>query len=647
MRRGKKIQWAVGALIGIFAGAVILAGFSARGAISEFQAAKQAVARGQSALQGAHDLSMAADFFEEAVQHLRAGDRRIARAPYLGWVPWVALQVKAVRIMSASGQAAASGTAEALRIVADLYVPFKERADLRLGDVSIAEREELLRRMALALPLLQGVQQKMENSVSALSVISREGLVPELAEGLQDLSTRVQYGVEFLRDGLPLLKVAPALLGYPHPRTYLFILENSDELRPTGGFIGTYGILKMEAGHPTKFFTDDVYNLDRHSHKNSRPYAPEPLAQYLEQRRWFLRDANWAPDFPTSARTILQFYEEESARACRGNFDVVLQDLCATRDTRLDGVIAITPSAITPLLKLTGPLTVQGQIFGADNLASALEYEVEINFAQKGIPRPQRKEIISELGYALIARLLTLPAVQWPVALQAVREALDERQILVYSKDEAAQVNFARAGWTGELVQSDDDYLAVFDANLFALKTDPFVSRSIFYAVRQEESRGLVGEVELVYNYPKSGPAWKTKGYRSWTRVYVPKGSVLISAQGAMEEENNPKPGRVQIGQEFGKTFFGVFFAVQAGGSHRLRFMYRLPENIGAGLSAGHYALLVQKQPGTLGHSLTVSADFDKVSAYWSPRGLNARRDGSQLVWQNNLRTDQEFKVGF
>ena len=329
-------------------------------------------------------------------------------------------------------------------------------------------------------------------------------------------------------------------------------------------------------------------------------------------------------------------------------------------------------------MELTGPIFVRGQQFTADNLTDALEYEVEIGFEQKGIPRPQRKEIIAEMGHALIAKILALPARQWPEILRIARQALDEKHFLIYFTDPEAQSKIAQLGWSGKIARltlsADDgkfggDYLAIFDANMFSLKTDPYVARSIFYRVYpveygkfdqektgvragggaplQVRPRILVGEAEIVYSYPKEGPAWKTKGYNSWTRVYVPKGSILTQASGAMKEEFSSAPGEVAISQEFDKTVFGAFIALQVGETKRLKFTYRLPEYIQDAAGDGQYDLLIQKQPGTAGHALTVSADFGKVPKIWSPTGLNAAREGTRLIWQTSLRSDREFRVEF
>lgn len=81
-----------------------------------------------------------------------------------------------------------------------------------------------------------------------------------------------------------MLQVVPRLVGFEEPETYLFLLQNNHELRPTGGFIGTYGILKLQDGEIKEFETDNIYNLDKSTQPILQESAPEPIAIYLEQK---------------------------------------------------------------------------------------------------------------------------------------------------------------------------------------------------------------------------------------------------------------------------------------------------------------------------------------------------------------------------
>lgn len=592
------------------------------------------------------DISGAAQSIAQVSGSLARADRFSLRLAPLRAVPWVSRQYRAARSSIAAARAAAEALAKAAAIAANLYAPFENLPQTHIGELDESRRREFLGALAGSLPDLVRAREEMQKAREILDKTSREGLLPVLRDEIDDLDGRVALASLMLDDVVPIATVGAAVLGYPEDSVYLFVLQNSDEMRPAGGFIGTYGVIRFSAGHITDFFTDDVYNLDRFSLPESRPRAPYPIATYLEQPAWYLRDANWDPDFPASAERILRFYKDEFKEACVTSGQAMSNVPCSMLHDDLDGIIAIMPEAIRPLLEMVGPITVGGQTFDDNNLTDALEFEVEIKFEQKGIPRPLRKMIVSELGHALISKIMELPIKRWPEAIHAVRGALDERQMILYASDPGVQEKISSYGWSGKIADAPFDYLAIFDANMFSLKTDPYVKRKVAYNLERTPA-GLFAEVSITYSYPDSGPAWKTKGYRNFVRIYVPQGSILNRAQGAMRSEDSGEPGDVTVAQEFGKTVFGAFVAVQSQEEKTLSFKYRLPERIAEELDAGAYALTVQKQAGTVGHDLTVSVNFDKVPRVWEPRGLNVVRDGERLTWQTSLRRDQEFRVEF
>src|SRR6185503_15609297 len=112
----------------------------------------------------------------------------------------------------------------------------------------------------------------------------------------------------------------------------LMLFQNYDEIRGTGGFIGTYGVVKVENGKIQSLKIDSIYDLDGSNY--SRIAAPGPFQPEIP--KWGMRDANWFADFPTSAKKILQMYEHGVETA--------------------DGVIAFTPQLFENILNLTGPI---------------------------------------------------------------------------------------------------------------------------------------------------------------------------------------------------------------------------------------------------------------------------------------------------
>ena len=78
------------------------------------------------------------------------------------------------------------------------------------------------------------------------------------------------------RVGLKGAQVAPSLLGMSGPRTCLVLAQNSDELRPTGGFISGAGHARLDKGQIAEAKLGDSYAVD-----NFEQPHPEPRSRYV------------------------------------------------------------------------------------------------------------------------------------------------------------------------------------------------------------------------------------------------------------------------------------------------------------------------------------------------------------------------------
>lgn len=435
---------------------------------------------------------------------------------------------------------------------------------------------------------------------------------------------------------LPLFKYLPELAGAGREKNYLILFQNNMELRPTGGFIGSYGVVTVKNGEIISIYTDDIYNLDKLSKDKLTLPAPWPMTVYNGQKYLFLRDANWSPDWPTSAKQIQWFWDTERANA---NLPPL----------KLDGIIAITPDFIANFLDLTGPITEDGITFTSQNFALALEQAVEFDFAAKGIPLAERKSIIGDLAREIMSRLMKSSPKDLLKLWAVIKKDIEEKQIIVYLSDPELENYIMSENWSGQIRSAEDDYLYVVDANLAALKTDSVMKREINYSIALDANNDLIGKVAITYRHTgKPVPALITK-YRTYTRVYVPAGTWFnkVYLQDNKGTQNLALLKDVAIADEFDKRYAGVFLTVEPGESKTLVLEYRLPEEVNKMYQSGLYKLIVQKQPGTTGHKLKIDLKFDRLITAYHADNLPAKFLGRNLVFDTDLRTDREFTVKF
>jgi len=394
---------------------------------------------------------------------------------------------------------------------------------------------------------------------------------------------------------LPAFNFLEQLLGVDGAKYYLILFLNNTELRPGGGFIGTYGVIKVDKAVPEIIKTDGTEFLDYSASDEKLPDPPDPLSKYLLVKRWYFRDSNWSPDFKSSAEQSLQLFTKEGG----------------VEADKISGVIGFTPTAITELLKITGPLTVNNMKLDSKNFLEQVQYQVEYGYGEQGIPRRERKDILGDLAKVLMEKTKFDFILNWSKYYDWWTKMIAQKQIMLYSNQVAMQGAFEQQKWSGELASTNGDYILWADANLGALKTDWILERTLNYSVRQDKDGRYVATVKMHYEHPGSFD-WRTTRYRTYARVYVPLGSKLIKAIGAMDTDRSTKPGKVDEGTENNRQWFGAFISIEPKRTGDLSFEYYLPPNVIDAIAADRYSLYIQKQLGAVGTQLKLDLNFGK-----------------------------------
>lgn len=497
-----------------------------------------------------------------------------------------------------------------------------------VGSLPEAERKEFLRGLAASAPVWQDVKVRTALAMDLLQDAGEQTRLPVLSSFVNSIIKTMSSGQEFFNSVEPYIPLLPKLLGYPSAQNYLLLLQNNTELRPTGGFIGTFGSLTLANGAVAGFSTENIYNLDEPAKAYNTKVPPAPIQRYLKQSQWFLRDVNWDPDFPSTAREAMRFYREERPPATLG---VAMR--AGGPIQSFNGVIAFTPEIIKDILKVTGPITIRDNVFTAENIVEKLQYEVDVAFEEKGVNIYNRKEIIDDLAQVLKEKIFAFSSRELRSLAPLLLDAFAEKHLMVYFTDSRLQEMAAKLNWDNRVLESEGDYVYLVDANLGSLKTDPVVSRSLSYTLRTEpRDRTLIATVAVTYK--NSGDFdWKTTRYRTYSRLYAPYGSSLISAKGNEEQ--------IEITDQHGKTVFGTFISIEPGRSETLAFTYKLPAWLTKKIIRGQYQLLVQKQGGTEAHELQLdlAVPFTVAEKNGLP-GLK-QEDNNRVTAKTDLRTSR------
>ncbi len=500
----------------------------------------------------------------------------------------------------------------------------------KFSDLTKAEKRDVLATFANALPRFRIARDKIDVALELWNRVPQDGLIAPIRSALKPLADQLPILKRSIDEAVPLLETGMSVAGYPTPTRFLMVLQNSDELRPAGGFIGNIGTVTLDAGDMTEMVVGDVYALDNLVSTTWKEVGPKPIRDHLSPSSWFLRDSNWSPDFPTSAARMLDFFIRETEMGTGKKMK-----------TPPTVVVAIEPGFIRSLFQLTGPIKVDGTEYTATNFFDSLEYEVEIGFTQHGIPLEQRKQLVERVGSELIARLFSLPASRWPDVLDTLTTSLGRKQVMLYSSQPSLLASFDSRGWTGRTPPTRGDFLWVIDANLAALKTDGVMKKSVAYQLDAHDPQQLTGTVTLTYENTNRIIDWRHTRYQSYTRVYVPEGSQLMSVGGTYVTDI----ANVDVVKELGKTTFGTFWKVEPGKTGTLRFTYRLPQSVADSMAGGTYTLDWPKQAGADETIFFVDAAFRQNVLTAIPAEEKSHWGDARYTVQTDSAQDRSFVV--
>lgn len=521
------------------------------------------------------------------------------------------------------------------------------------GKIENGESVSYLALLDQLAPSLSKIQKELERAGRSLQDIPERDIPEEqkmtfalLQQGVPTMAA----GIDSLLVNKPLIE---ELLGKNGPRIYLFLFQNNQELRPTGGFIGTYGILEFQNGHARRFFIDGIFNPDGQLKENIVP--PKPIQKI--SAGWSLHDSNWFPDFPTSAEAAIFFYEK-------------------TGGPTVDGVFTLTPTVMERLLALTGPIELPEyeMVVDSKNFIPTIQEQVEVKYDKE---ENKPKKVLSDLSSILMERVFSLTD---PLALYNMAnifvDGLNERHILLYTRNPETEALITANGWSGNIDDSPHDYLNIIHTNVNGYKTDGVIDDTVEHNITIEEDGSVIATtaVTRVHNGGNTPYEWWNKVNSNYMRVYVPKGSVLVKATGhtrefpespldydllgfkeyptLLKEEQSivvDEASGTRVGEEFGKTVFGNWVYVSPGESVRVEYTYLLPFKIDpTKKDMKSYSLLFQKQPGVEEVQFKSEVKYPASwKVYWDTGDNLLRQGESGIQVERTTQSDLFWGVVF
>jgi len=464
--------------------------------------------------------------------------------------------------------------------------------------------------------------------------------------GSEQITSALQIAVANMEQFSNVFGALFSAIGEHRLKRYIVVFENSSELRPAGGFMGSFALVDVADGvvKHQEFPKGGSYDLQ--GSLKLRFVPPEPLSVFRDT--WQFHDANWFADWPTTARTLKLMYEHAEGPS-------------------VDGVVAITSPVLEKLFEAIGPIIVNGEPLSADTVIDTIQRKVELEYDRKD---NAPKKYIEDVAAALQKRLGELKPQEMLPLMQLVSDSIHQKLILAYSDDRELNDRLNTLGALGEVRSTTGDYFSMVSANIGGEKTDRVIDRVVNIESAVSEDGRILNRVHLERTH-HGNPGELFYGVKNteYVRVYVPEGSRLVRAQGFIAaprlffgapssqalyaEAIQEYPDRIKRHtqwqvvetKEFGKTVFGGWLQLNAGSSQEVELVYELPF---AFTNTSPHTLLVQKQPGethtSIGYSFSPPTGLSVLTAL--PESLRASSEPSIAIFnQQSLKSDQLYGI--
>ncbi len=322
----------------------------------------------------------------------------------------------------------------------------------------------------------------------------------------------------------------------PTPHHMLILFQNPSEIRPAGGFLGSYADVTIANGSIANIDINDIADVD--ATFNEKLIPPKPLQ--LTVTKWRPADANWFFDFPTSASKTIQFFEASR--------------LYSKTSTTFNGAIAISPQVVSDLLAMTGPVSVgkPATAFTSTNFLTQIQSIVQ---AGQATSATYPKQVLRDLATAIFAKLAPAnptttsltTSTQGGALLSKILDWISQKEVMLYFKNPALE-NFAAAyGAAGDVYQLPErfngDYFSLVDANVGGGKSDLYVSSTVSYVGVIGADGTLTAHVVVTrkHNGNKSQYWWYQATSQDYVQLFTAHGSSLQNASGGIMKKITPR----------------------------------------------------------------------------------------------------------
>lgn len=276
-------------------------------------------------------------------------------------------------------------------------------------------------------PVMQQAADSLE-TIPAMNISQLEEVIGPAKEKFLSIN-------ELFQQAGTVAPVLGSLLGVNGERNYVIVAQNSAEIRPSGGFPGSVGELKVSNGKISMGGFRKVYD----AFESANPYGASTeerdlYGNYMNTSR----DVGQNPDFTRVAEIWAESYARHN-------------------NAKVDGVISVTPAVVQSILKTVGPVTLSdGTVLNGDNATKVLQHDLYWAYLSGENPAPANADLVDALfaeAAALTFGKLTSSMNMSTLVdfASTLKSAADSREIMMWFAKDDENNAMAQLGFSGAL----------------------------------------------------------------------------------------------------------------------------------------------------------------------------------------------------
>ena len=314
-------------------------------------------------------------------------------------------------------------------------------------------------------PIIPLVQEKIDefSALPEFAIPQLKNMMQPALEKVDSIKTLLQsYSSTFAN----LKSIAHAFLGDDGNKTYMIVAQNSAEMRSTGGFPGSIGLLTITNGKPSVSGFGSV--TDKFVTLVTEDYGITDLdMQFTYDRVEYTRGAGYFPDYCRAAAIWARAYEEKTG-------------------THVDGVISLTPSTVQHVLAYAGSIKLSdGTELNGSNATKVLLSDLYWRYLQTywEIRRNTKyvDDLFAEAAQKSFAKFMdSVDMSHLQDLLDLAMLCIDKREALIWMVDEDDQAAIASLHCSGiENRDPTNPVMGVFFNTFVASKTAWYLDQTI------------------------------------------------------------------------------------------------------------------------------------------------------------------------